>query len=733
MNQRRFIFISFVLFAGAVFACFNVEFAPRFRPENHPVDMRSFFDGNLGVIQPTFYHFYVFAAYRQITGLGLHEAEKRSLAPGLYQVTVEPNEPQKRYGYDHWLEKVSKPEDRQYTGYFKSIGGAYESFLNCPDDAYETAVTTLEERSRRFGPDSEPVKLWLEGQEQVFSNCGGGSEIPAPLGANVDPLIRADREYQIACAYFYSGDFDEAAKRFEGIGADTGSPWNEWGKYLAARCFIRKGMLAQGPGQFDRKSLEEAALRLEQVLADPRLQKRRAAAQRLLDYVQLRIEPQKRFERAARVVVAQQPGDAIGQAWIDFDYLLDRGFKPETETDLWTWLNAVRGQGSALQTSLERWKATNAPHWLLAAILSVKADDPAAGDLMKAAAQLPESSPAYLTVTYHRLVLALEKGGETGVLGELNRLLGDPKRQMPPDSRDLFLALRFRVASNFTELLKYAPREPLDKDFIGARAGSDKYLDTDSLVIFNSALPLSLLQEAVTREELPVPIRQELALAAWSRAVLVGDGQAALRLGEKVKEYWPDLKGDLARYEKAEDEGTRKFCFALTLLQHPGIQPYLRASLHRQTPIDRIDDLRENWWCSFQEAEPMHEAGYEKRNRIESRRLYPQDTADMHLPSAQKIPTVPFLTTTERQAALSELDRLRQIPAAPDFLCEETLKWARAHRDDPRVPEALHLAVRATRFGCESEKTTDWSRSTFQFLHRNYPSSKWAKATPYWY
>ena len=49
------------------------------------------------------------------------------------------------------------------------------------------------------------------------------------------------------------------------------------------------------------------------------------------------------------------------------------------------------------------------------------------------------------------------------------------------------------------------------------------------------------------------------------------------------------------------------------------------------------------------------------------------------------------------------------------------------------MPEALHLAVRATRYGCTDDETSQWSSKAFQLLRRRYPKSEWAAKTKYHY
>ena len=79
-------------------------------------------------------------------------------------------------------------------------------------------------------------------------------------------------------------------------------------------------------------------------------------------------------------------------------------------------------------------------------------------------------------------------------------------------------------------------------------------------------------------------------------------------------------------------------------------------------------------------------------------------------PSGKPVPPL-FMAPGERQAAAAEWSQLTASGSAPTWMGQKVLDWAGSHRDDPRVPEALHLVVTSTRVGC-TRRTN--SRSRFQ-------------------
>jgi hypothetical protein len=120
----------------------------------------------------------------------------------------------------------------------------------------------------------------------------------------------------------------------------------------------------------------------------------------------------------------------------------------------------------------------------------------------------------------------------------------------------------------------------------------------------------------------------------------------------------------------------------------------LRAGVGRETPLDRVDNLRNNWWWwlvnSAVAVRPDAPLGI----------LYPKGQMD--------VPA--FLSASEQAEAEAEWKALSGVPTGPNAPGSVVLEWAKQHRDDPHVPEPLHLVVRATRYGSTDKQSGEFPR-----------------------
>ena len=714
------------------FACGGGRPAPSFRHLDRPdLPFGEYVGGDLGIVKPGFRHAYLFFAYRHLAGIGFTDQAKAEYQPKIVQAN---NRVRPERGIDLWESalggaRISRKRDWRFDRR-KVPGEEWQYFLNCPDHAFRTAAATLEQRAEQFGPGSEEVKAWVQAQDIVFSNCQNGEDIPPQASADLPPVIRADRAYQIAAAHFYAGHFAEAAARFQAIGHDNDSPWRPWGTYLAARSWIRQATLETPRNHIGDESFAKAVELLDAVLDDPDQAERHASAEGLQGFVAARLRPTERMGELASLLLQPNPETPINPLWYDYHYLLDRGYGSGLEDDLTRWIRTFPASGKdALDRSLAHWKRTGDLPWLLAVLTKINSDHPDLNEVLKAAAAVPETSPGRLTAGYYRFLLLADLGRVQELRDELDKLLDTT---LPAVSRNQFLALRMPLARGFEEFLRFAPRASTGEWYSGRNPKAPMLLDHDSLRVFNAGLPLTLLEQAAQSELLPEPIRKEIAIAAWARAGLIDEPEIQRRLTPLVREHWPTAAADLDALAAA-DPAERKRAFLYTVLRHPGIRPALRVSTVRRTPIEQIDGLRDNWWCGMGETLNSLRSNREHQMLAEHRRRNPNAQPTPGTQADRTVEGPAFLSATDRAEAERQIQELKTIETGPNHLSAQAIQWAREAPEDPRVPEALHHAVRTTRFGCVDEATTDFSKAAFQLLHRRYPKSEWAKKTKYWF
>ncbi len=178
----------------------------------------------------------------------------------------------------------------------------------------------------------------------------------------------------------------------------------------------------------------------------------------------------------------------------------------------------------------------------------------------------------------------------------------------------------------------------------------------------------------------------------------------------------PEMAPFLNQYTSAPEPAEKKFSAIYAWLKFPGLEPVIDVGSGRGTPLNEQDSYRDNWWCAAALAESQTSMSDEKNSG-----------------AAAGKPSPNFLTATQRATAGREYAVLASFGAAPNYLCRQVIEWATRHPADPRVPEALHLAVKSTRYSCTDKQTGKWSKAAYDFLHQHYPGNAWTKQTPYWF
>jgi len=420
----------------------------------------------------------------------------------------------------------------------------------------------------------------------------------------------------------------------------------------------------------------------------------------------------------------------------DYTALLDRQNQKSDLDDLTDWIFTFQEKDQALAAkhALEKWRQTKSLHWLVAALAKVSAQDVNATDILKAFASVDRTSPAYLTVLFHRIRLFSEMDNKAEARRLLDEFLSRTLSKIPNSSQNLFRAQRLALAENFDEFLKYAPRTPslittdeTDQELPDnvKRQSFGSYLDNDAVQVFNTLFPLQLLKDATVSKTLPIHLRREFVLATWVRAVVLENDKVALEVAPEITRLIPQLGQAMRAYQRASGQNAKHLEALLIMLNNPGMRPFVGAGLGRLTQLNRIDNYRDNWWCP-----PAVVFGLGSVTSSSMFELSWKD-APANAVLARHFPE--FMTEGQKNTARGEISRLLELGAAPDYLGKQIIDWAKKNPADPRVPEALHLVVRSTRYGCGNDETSAVSKEAFQLLHRKYPNNEWTKKTPYWF
>jgi hypothetical protein len=436
-----------------------------------------------------------------------------------------------------------------------------------------------------------------------------------------------------------------------------------------------------------------------------------------------RLNPQERLKELGAQLMKPGLGPQLTRVLTDYTNIWDRleaaSQKPVTETsEVADWIATFQGGG----TAVEKWRSKRTMPWLVAALVSLKPDDAAAPDLITAAHAIKPDSPAYSTVTYYGILQQIRRGELDAARQWTDQALS---QKQSDGALNLLRAERLNLARDWTEFLRFATRKPV---VLADDAGGDEPVtdaksmafDLDATAPLNTMVPLKLWIEAAQSSLLPRTQQGNIAQAAWVRAVILRDEAAARTLAARVRQLKPELAGEMRLYLAEPDPAAANFDAVFLMLRAPGLEPTVRAGVGRRTGVLASDMFRDNWWELPEspvrtDLEHNHEALYD---------LYPNGTFG---PSG-------FVPKDQRAAGEDEWRRLRQRAGnAVDYLCAETLDWARAHPGDPRVPQALHLAVEATHYGPKDEQSSRYSKQAFDLLHRNYPKSQWTVKTKYWY
>jgi hypothetical protein len=750
-----------MLLPANIFSCGPFFEEPVFVTTSAPESPKQYAQGELGIVQPTYSTAYLVIAYRYLNGVPLTAAEQKQYlgACGIPCIVpaselAQPNEEpaisdwqQARALVPNLPPELNKPQQYDASG--------WTSFVNCTDGAYQNAAHTLRDRIRQFGADNLWIKDWVLAQDSVFANCGNQAQItpviPTSTQSGAPELIQKDRQYQIAAAELYAEKFDAAALDFEKIAEDKASPWHELARYVVARTLIRKSTLHAPPdASFDPEPMRAAEAQLKSIIADPAVPNWHRKARELLGFVEARLHPEE-YNRELAERLARSD-ESFKHDLTDYHITLrtiamtnpNPGSIREVVTApaLSDWIASFNGSTrNGGEHALQRWHRSHSNAWLVAALAQSNAGQSGSAELANAAAALEPGSPAYATANFHRARLLLEQHDGAAARRLLDDLLATANvAKLPSSAVNAFKEQRMPLARNLNEFLGDAQRKPAGFTSEADEQVSQNTTDQkqpysqaafpkDAAAALNMQFPLTVLSEAARSEILDSRLRRDVVLGTWTRAVLLPGGtETAGELAGEVEKFEPETSPMMNAYLAAKDRDAKRFASVYLILHFPGLRPTIESGIGREGQmyasdtkkplLGVIDNFRNNWWCKLNNVnlgETNYSWGYEA-------------------PSPPKPPLpLSFLSAEQQQQAAREWNQLVELGAGPNFLTMQVIAWARQHPEDKRVPEALHLAVRTTRYGCADKQTSRLSHEAFELLHKRYRKTEWASKTPYWF
>lgn len=687
--------------------------------------LKDFVAGRLGILRPGFRFRDRVVAYRWLSGLGISPADQAALVAA-------PPDPWTSPDPKRWLRARSLAmKDQAPEIQPMSQGDSWSQYARLTQGALDTASATLTDRMGRYG-DGPDLKAWVAGQDLVFASTKEHPAIPSPIAAPA--WLKADRDYQIAAARLYAERFDEAAAAFKAIAQDPASPWRAWAPYLEARCLVRKVSLA--PDLAQDAPPEALAARVQQwravqslieadlPAADPRVD---AALRSLRDLVRHRSEPGALWAEDLQMLATEKDGIAplVDSArWVILQGHNDGSDAPGAGADLQAWLDVmdVNDGMKAGRPGLafDQWKATGSKAWLVAAMALCPGPGPEAEELAAAAAKVPESDPAAPTLRWYALQTRLASLDGGPKRAALEAALKQP---FPIWAKNSLLRQCGALATDLDDWMRAAVHEVVGygdgmSDEVTSPGPGDnaslptRLFDHDEAATLNRAFTVAQLANAAKTPGLPPALRDEILRVAWLRATLMDRWDQAAALAPSLESA---LKTQAMEVCAIQDPESRRFALARLVMAFPGLRPTINEGLggfRLGEKLSDFDAIRDNWWCG--------DGVY-----------WLVDGAGQPIPA----PAPPaFLTAEETKVAAEEQAILAKVPSAIEWFGRITLDHAKAHPEDPAVPDTLARVVALTRSPmCESKAISTLSRDAFRVLHTAYKDTAAAKRTKYHY
>src|SRR5262249_33789901 len=305
------------------------------------------------------------------------------------------------------------------------------------------------------------------------------------------------------------------------------------------------------------KLIADAQQAIDALATDPQLADYRAEAPKLASLLAFATRPQERARGLERALLAPELLAALAVDLRDF-LLLERTGTRNTDLGAWIYdidILTTSGREQAVATAktdaLTRWREQRNLPWLVAALMHLSPGDEDVAAAIAASRAIEASSPAYYTLAWNRLRLLIGENKQDEARAELDQILdGGP---LPEGVENLMRYHRMKLARDLDEFVRFAlrrgkfvmylpdPRTKLDATAPPLKSSTSfpydfgamlkwrtelfqpnpRYFDTDATAAMSFVMPLPLMARVAQSDRLPPNMQRDVALAVWTRAVLL--------------------------------------------------------------------------------------------------------------------------------------------------------------------------------------------------------------------
>ncbi len=400
--------------------------------------------------------------------------------------------------------------------------------------------------------------------------------------------------------------------------------------------------------------------------------------------------------------------------------------------------------------ALNRYRSSRSDLWLMTAMTKAKASSANVDELIEGAERLSRSSPAFPTVAYHLAKFYIKKGQTDKARTLLDSILSSTG-DLPISTVNEFMELRQKINSSLDEYLRYSLRKPfafdydyisgsidqiiteqksyynpeydgddraafdaeVEKSFANERLWQDRLFISDRTIAeINQYFPTALLIDLRTSDVLPDYLKEKVAIAAFTRALLLDDIALIKRSSPDVLTMMPQLRSKIDAIQNAPTAAARRNETLYFLVTDPIFTPYLDAGIGKtKNEYDEADG--NNWWCEQYDT------------------FYDEQT-EASIPRSD-LPKPTFLTPQQSASATLENKSLTDIGAAPQYLATKTIALARTGLKDKRIAEMLYYAYISntwSRNGCGGDQ--EITAAALELLQTKFPSSEWTRKAENW-